>query len=470
MSAPVMFGHALVARGDLPLPEWLFAWAAAMVLLVSFFALAVTWRTSRFEADSWRPLRGGLASRLGALALSRPVAAFCGTLGVALLALTIYAGLAGTSAPDRNFTITFVFVTAWLGFPVLGIVLGDLFAAFNPWRAIGRLTGAAFRLIAGQAPAHLPYPTRLGRWPAALGVAAFVWLEVIHGSTGGVSVGLDPGTVGLAALVYSAYTLSMMALFGTETWVRNGESFGVYFNMFSQLGIFESRDGRLGRRKPFAAATRWASVPGSVAVVLASIATTTFDGAQEGVLEGAIASVYESLLDAGALSATWSLRLADTLFMLSAFALVIAVYTVGVWGMRSVRGAPGFKPLASAFAHSLIPIAFAYLLAHYFSLIVYQGQAQFTYLLSDPLGAGTTDLFGTASSGIDYGVLGANLIWYVQVGTLVAGHVLGLVYAHDRAVAIWSDRRDAARSQYWMLGVMIAFTCLGLYLLSVANA
>ena len=96
-------------------------------------------------------------------------------------------------------------------------------------------------------------------------------------------------------------------------------------------------------------------------------------------------------------------------------------------------------------------------------------QAQFTYLLSDPLGDGS-DLFGTASSGIDYGLLGANTIWYVQVAALVTGHVAGLTLAHDRAITVYGDPDRASRSQRWMLLVMVAFTCLGLFLLSQSNA
>jgi hypothetical protein len=137
--------------------------------------------------------------------------------------------------------------------------------------------------------------------------------------------------------------------------------------------------------------------------------------------------------------------------------------------MRSVPGAPPFKELQRGFAHTLIPIALAYLIAHYFSLFVFQEQAQFTYLLSDPLGTATTDLFGTAESGIDFKVLSPNAIWYVQVAALVIGHVLGLTLAHDRALVYWRDYRRASRSQYWMLAVMVAFTCFGLYLLSAGN-
>ena len=118
---------------------------------------------------------------------------------------------------------------------------------------------------------------------------------------------------------------------------------------------------------------------------------------------------------------------------------------------------------------ALIPIGLAYLVAHYFSFFVFGEQAQFTYLLSDPLGDGS-DIFGTASAGIDYSLLGATTVWYVQVGALVAGHVTGLMLAHDRALSVYGDIRRASMSQRWMLAVMVAFTCLGLFLLSQSNA
>lgn len=458
------FAHALPTRQDLPIPVWLFAWGASIVLIVSFFALSVGWREPRFEREGWR----GLGGRLSAAAVGLPVQIVCGLVGVLLLGLVVYAGLDGTEAPDRNFAVVFVFVTVWLGFPLFSVFLGDVFRPFNPWRAIGRAVGAAFTAISGQRPAHLAYPERLGRWPAAIGLLAVVWLELVYGPSGGVAVGISPHSVAVATLVYSAYTLAMMAVFGSERWCDRGEVFSVYFGMFGSLGVFGMREGRLGRRKPFTAAAHWAAAPGSLAVVAASIATTTFDGAAEGVFLGGMEWLFDIFrdLDVGLIAAA---RLTDTAFMLATFAGVIAIYTIGVRGMAGIPRAPSLRKLRSGFAHTLIPIAFAYLAAHYFSLFVFQEQAQFTYLLSDPLGTGSTDLFGTASGGIDYTVLSANAIWYVQVGVLVAGHVLALTLAHDRATAYWSDYRLAARSQYWMLAVMVAFTCFGLYLLSVAN-
>jgi hypothetical protein len=76
---------------------------------------------------------------------------------------------------------------------------------------------------------------------------------------------------------------------------------------------------------------------------------------------------------------------------------------------------------------------------------------------------------GTAGSTIDYGIVGATAIWYVQVGVLVTGHVCGLVLSHDRALSLYRAPRAAMTSQYWMLAVMVAFTTSGLFLLSQAN-
>jgi hypothetical protein len=463
MSFTLPYAHALVAKQDLPIPAWLFAWAASIVLVVSFFALSAAWRKPQFEQERWRPSAAWLTTVLR----SWPLQALCGGLAVFLLGVGIYSGIHGTEAPDRNFAITFFFVTAWIGFPFVSAIFGNVFPTFNPWRAIARVCGGAYRAGVGRRMRHIAYPERLGRWPAAVGLLGFVWLEVVYGSSGGVAVGLEPHAAGVAACVYTGYTLTMMALFGCEEWCGRGEIFSVYFGMFSQLAPFGVKDGRIGRRRALAAATHWAtSVPGSTAVVIASIASTSFDGAEDGAYKAALEHVGKWVEGAG-IGPLATIRITDSIFMALTVAGIAAIYLLGVKGMRSVPGAPPYKQLVRGFAHSLIPIALAYLVAHYFSLFVYQEQAQFTYLLSDPLGTSTTNLFGTAEYGIDFNALTPNVIWYVQVAALLAGHVLGLTLAHDRALVYWRDYRRASRSQYWMLAVMVAFTCFGLYLLSV---
>jgi hypothetical protein len=453
--------HALVGRQDLPVPAWLFAWGASLVLIVSFALLSVAWTRAQLQQEDWRPVPGWIST-----AAVGPVTQLaCGLIGVGLFVLVLYAGFRGIEDPTQNFAIVFVFYTWWLGMVVVSVLLGDVFRAFNPWRAIGRAISGGFRLVAGQsAPTPFSYPDALGRWPAVIGVLLFVWLELIAG--GGTSP--TPEEVAIGTVIYSAITFLGMALFGVEEWIARGESFNAYFGMFSRLAVFEVRDGRLGRRRLLSGAAQWAAVPGAAALVLASIAVTSFDGAQEGALSGSITWTFERINELG-FSLPDSYRIANTIWLLIVLAGVAALYWLGVRGMHTVRGSPRMRELGRSFAHTLIPIALAYIVAHYFSAFLYQEQAQFTYILSDPLGRGS-DLFGTAGGGIDYGIVSSNTVWYVQVGALVVGHVTALTLAHDRALAVYDNLREASRSQYFMLAVMVAFTCLGLFLLSQANA
>lgn len=455
----------LVSKRDLPIPEWLFGWGASVVLIVSFLGLSLAWRTPRFDADRW----SGFSPRFSR-AIINPVTGFiAGAIAVALLVLVIWSGLRGTDAPDRNFSVTFVFVTFWLGFAVVSVLFGDVFRAFNPWRAIAKSVAFVFTKVAGQsAPAPFRYPERLGLWPAAVGILAFGWLELVYGTPGFQAVGLTPKTVGIAALAYTAYTLVAMSLFGIERWLDRGESFSVLYGMFARLSIFEVRDGQIGRRAFLSGAPSWGTVPGSAAMVLFLIGVTAYDGASEGLWATPAANTLDALTNAG-VGPVAALRLSGSLYLAISVAAVYAIYWAGVYGMHTVKTTLSTAELGRAFAHSFIPIALAYLVAHYFTLVVFAGQAQFGYLLSDPLGNGS-DLFGTAANGINYAAVGASTVWYVQVGALVFGHVLALVLGHDRALKLYGDPKLATRSQYWMLSLMVAFTSLGLFLLSQSNS
>ena len=328
--------HALVAREDLPIPAWLFAWGASIVLIVSFFALSAGWREPRFESERWRALGAGVSRAL----IGLPAQILGGALGVFLLGLTVYAGLKGTEAPDRNLAVPFVFVTCWLGFPVLSVVFGNVFKLFNPWRAAGRAVGGAFETIAGQRFAHLAYPAPLGRWPAALGLVAFVWLEVVYGVSGGVAVGVSPHATAVAALAYSAYTLAMMAVFGVEEVVRRAARSSPSTSACSRgsafLGVSE---GRLGVRRPLSAAARWATVPGLRRGGDRLDRDDQLRRGPGGGLQGAIESTFKWLLDRS-VEPTTALRLTDTLWISLTVLGVGLVYMIGVRGMSTVKGAP----------------------------------------------------------------------------------------------------------------------------------
>jgi len=450
------FAHGIAGRRDLPIPDWIFAAAASTVLALSFVALAVLWTRPRLQ-DA--PRRRVLALSSGVL---RTVEVVCGTVGVLVFAGVLYAGFAGAQVASANPIATFVFVLFWVGLAPLSLLAGDVFRLFNPWRALGRAAGwAAKRAGAGALPEPLAYPGRLGRWPAAVGILAFVWVELIYSGRD------DPSALAVLSLAYAAVQLVGMSLYGVEPWTTRADAFAVYFGLFARLSVWERRDDGLYLRPPLAGVFSLPWLPGTVALLCVMIGTTTFDGLSQGALWGGLApDVQRFFADLG-LSLDTALDVTFTLGLLATVALACGVYWVGVAGMRTVETRWSADELAARFSISLIPISLAYVLAHYFSLLAYQGQAT-AFLASDPLGDGS-DLFGTAGSQINYGVVSAAGIWWVQVACLVIGHVAALVLAHERAVADFRAPREATRSQYWMLLVMVAFTCLGLWLLSAAN-
>jgi hypothetical protein len=448
---PLAHAGDLLGRSDLPIPEWLFGWAAAMVLVISFVALAVLWPEPKLEGDRWRPLPGGR------LLASRPVEIVCGLLGV-----VVYTGLRGTQSPAANFAPTFVFVIFWLGLVPLSVLFGDVFRAFNPWRAVGRAVGwTAARVARSGLPAPLTYPERLGHWPAAAGIFAFAVLELVR------SGGDQPETVAIATLVYSALTFIAMALYGVEAWSARGEAYSVYFNLFSRISPVETRDGVVGLRPPLSGLAHLKAGAGTAALLAVMIGSVTFDGASEASIWTSVAPDLSNLFEDLGLSPQPAFELTFFIGLCAAILLVYGFYRLGVLGARSVGGGFDAETLARAFAHSLVPIALAYVAAHYLTYLLFRGQA-IIFLSSDPLGDGS-DLFGTATTQIDYSLIGATATWYWQVAFVVAGHVAGLTLAHDRALALYDDAKLAVRSQYWMLAVMVGFTSLALWLLSQAN-
>ncbi len=462
----IEIAHGLVGRTDLPIPEWLFGWAAAVVLVVSFVALAVLWPEPRLAGAGVKPL-----PRLSRVVLSRPVDLLCGAFGVFLLGLTVWAGLDGSEIATENFAPTFIFVTFWVGLVFASVLLGDVFRALNPWRALGRTVSWIARTAArAPMPAPLSYPERLGHWPAAAGIFLFATLELVSADSN------DPRTLAYAALAYSAVQFVGMALYGVEEWTERGDAFSVYFGLFARISPWTVRDGVLGLRPPLAGLADFQPLSGTVALLAVMIGSVTFDGAAEAPIWTGLAPDLSDFFQSLGLSPEKALESAFLLGLIAAVLLVYGFYMLGVRGARSVGGGFSTGELARAFVASLVPIAFAYVAAHYFTFLLYQGQAivtisdnPFGYLSSNPLGRAGTDIFGTADRSIDYGVIGATAAWYWQVGFVVIGHVAALTLAHDKALTLYSNAKQAVRSQYWMLAVMVGFTSLALWLLSQAN-
>jgi len=299
----LVFAHGIVGRADLPIPEALFGAAAAAVLVVSFLALAAGWSEPRLEHFAERPLfRIPLAAEV-----------LAGAIGVAVFALVVYAGLAGTDSQQDNLAPTAVYVGFWVGVPFLSLLIGDWFRLFNPWRALGRATGRlAGRLSHDEATEVFPYPDRLGHWPAAAGILAFVICELCW------ATGRQPGPLAVLMLTYLFVQLAGQGVYGVEAWSRRGDAFGVWFGLFAML----------------------APVAGTVALLVIGIGSTGFDGAKEGPLfNGARPELQDFFTSLGATLGT-GLELAFLVGLLVAIAMVAALWRLGTEGMPRI-GAGG---------------------------------------------------------------------------------------------------------------------------------
>ncbi len=328
---------------------------------------------------------------------------------------------------------------------------------FSPWRAIADACVWARERTGGEARSLAVYPERLGRWPAAAALFAFATLELAYHDPA------SPRALALAIALYSSWTLLGMAAFGRESWTQNGEGFSVLFGFFARMSPLRARDGRLFLGLPLARLSAADRAPGTVAFVAVMLGSVAFDGFSRTISwQNLVVRVQApSIPDRAGLGKLLATGL--NLLGLTLACLLVAGAYIGACSLaRSSVNAP--RSLLADFVLSLVPIAFAYEVAHYVSLFVAQGQLALP-LLSDPFAKGW-DLIGLADYTPNLAPLSLHTIWCVQAAALVAGHVAGLTVAHDRAVTIFKRREDALRSQYPMLGLMVLYTVAGLWLLS----
>lgn len=446
--------HGIGGVRDLPVPASFFYTTAAIVLVVSFVVLGLLWRRPLLE----RHADGRLLPRtLQAVLLSRALRAILGTGSVALLILTLATALFGTTTELLNFAPTFVYVIFWLGIPLLSVTLGDVWRVLSPWRAIADATVWLLERGGRDARPVLNSQWTWGRYPAAAALFAFVALELAHPRPA------YPRTLAIAIALYSYWALAGMAVYGRETWTRGGEGFAVAFGLLARIAPFAVRDGAIIVRWPLTGLAGAERVRGALVFVAVMLGSTSFDGfTRTSEWQDLLGKVRERFAD----ESQRVLDLATTAVNIAGLAafvgFVVVTYLAAAESVRRLVRAP--RSLAPDFILPLVPIAFAYVVAHYFSLFLIQGQFIVT-LASDPFGRGW-DLFGTVDFAPNLAIVSPETVWYAQVVALTIGHVAGLAIAHDRAVALFEDRRDALRSQYPMLALMVLYTVGGLWLLS----
>ncbi|MFD7659002.1 hypothetical protein ACFV4N_33915 [Actinosynnema sp. NPDC059797] len=355
--------HGVGARHDLPLPLDLVLQGAAVALLASFLALGLLWTEPRFEAAPRAPGRDWWPVRLAV------------AVGLVLVP--------GPAWPHL------VFVLLWVGVPLLSVLVGPVWRVLNPLRL-------AARFSLGRA-----YPERLGHWPAAVGLFAFTWVELV-----------EPAALPWFLVAHAVVGVAGGVVFG-DAWFERADGFEVFSTLLGRLSPL--------RGNPFRALVATPVRPGLVAVVAVLLGSTAFDSV-------------------GSAPSWERLGVPDTAGLLAAVLLVAGTYL------------PACRAFGGELAHSLVPIIAGYVVAHYFSLLAVEGQRAVALLL------------GVTGFVPDDALAAPVLVASVQVGAVLAGHLLGVVAAHDRALRLLPPQRHLT-GQVPLLVLMVGYTSGGLALL-----
>lgn len=459
IAATPAFAHGVQGRADTPIPVSAFFWSAGIVLVVSFGALALGWRRPLLAHVGWRRAPRWLER----LVLSPALAWMLRIVVIAAFGLVLSAAAFGSTLLSRNIAPLVVFVVWWVGLVPVSVLFGNVWRTVNPWATLGLL------LRLPRIRHDRPYPVVWGWWPAAALLLVFAWLELVS------TTPAEPRTIAALMVAYTIGTLVAMHRWGIDPWLDHGEVFSVYTSVLAHVSPIEVRwhgdERRLGFRPPVLAVTRISVRPAMVAFIAVLIATVTFDGLSgSGFWQTRDVAAAERLITLGVADLPAGIIVA-TFGLLVTMLVVLVAYEIAAWSSARAAGWPNATSVgrvAVTFAHTLVPIALAYFIAHYFTLFVFQSQ-DLLRLASDPFGRGA-DLFGSADRRIDFQLVSAELIWGVQVAAIVIGHVVALALAHDRALQLASTHRIAMRSQVPMLALMVLLTVAGLWSLSEGMA
>ena len=432
--------HGIGGRTDLPLPAWQLAWAAGFSVASSFVALGAFWSQPRLEAAA----TGRVIADLRATGF-RIMEVGAKAVGVGFFAVVVWAGWRGNVNGAVNIAGDAFLIWFWVGLQMASFVFGDVWRAFNPYPTIADSTAWLRARIAGGELSPVDESTEPTLWPAVVAIFAYLWFELAYHSTD------SPRSIAVFITVYSAVMLGGAAVRG-RGWVRSADGFAVLFTKLAAMApLFRDHDGKLRLRPPLAGLARLPDVAGTVPFILVVLGSTTFDGFTR-------SSIW---LDIGGDRTGWSRTVASTIGLLVIIGLVGMAYSIAISAMATITDEEP-AVLSRVFGPTLVPIAAAYAVAHYFSLLVLDGQRMFIRI-SDPFGRGW-DLFGTAHYAIDWTVVSPDTIAWVQTLAIAVGHVLAVAAAHDVAISRWRHA-VAVRSQYPMLAVMVLYTVLGLFLL-----
>lgn len=433
--------HAFGLTYTLPLPLWIFAYGGAAAVIASFLIISylvgkeqteekkkeidITDKGFLFVNKNWF-IKGGKV------------------ISISLFLLAVITGLIGTV--DSYFNLTLFWILFVLGFTYLTAIIGNVYDTINPIKLIINWLEKVFGL--GKEPIFR-YPQWLGYYPALILYFAFIYIE-LFGKSGAWHLSF-------ALLQYLGIAITAVIFIGKEAWFKYCDFFAVFFRLIGKVSVFYKENGRLYLRMPFSGLLRDRAEDLSLVIfILFMLSSTAYDG-------------FHSTRAFFDLNRDWLWFLPYVVYrylllFISPF-IFLGIYAFLVWLTKLItKSEKSLKELILYFAFSLIPIAFVYNVAHYYVLLITEGQ-HFIRVLSDPLGFGW-NLFGTGDWEINMKLVDTVITWYVQLALILIGHIVGVYLAHVDALKIFPNNKRLIWSQIPMLILMVLYTMAGLWILA----
>lgn len=418
---------------DLQVPTWLYlGTGGATVGASALLAMFVTDRRLIEEIHTWR------RSATVREAVLKPLRYLAGAITVCGLALVCYVGLAGPTVANANLAVLVVFVGTRAGLVMVAYLLGNPWPALNPWRAIARVLPTGF----------VEYPQRWGVWPAVAGLLGILWVEIV------LPINVVPGTLTIAVLAYSAYTLAGAVVFSPADWFRYGDPLAVLFRYYGAVAPIQRGGDTVELVLPGSKLRDSDAIDGfsGVAFVLLLVWELTYSAF---IVVPAGISTVEFFVGLGVPP-----LVIYALLLLAGYGLFLGSYWLATRAAKRLAETyVTAEQLTIRFAPPLLAIAAGYHLAHYFTFFVSLWPS-LVLALQSPLSPPIPPLTFVLP----------NWFGMLDVAFVLVGHLFAVWAAHGVSFSVFPSRLQAIRSQYPFVVVMIAYTMISLWLLSLPTA
>ena len=402
--------HGVVNVGDLPIPFDIVLNSSALVVLITFVYLKVSWKESIIT-----PRQEVFNDRQN----------FIGKLfGIIILFLLVAPGIFGNESSKTSVAPLILWVFLWIGVPVLGLLFGDIYSKFNPLNLFS---------LKSEKPESVYF--------ACILFIGLTWFELVWKEPG------NPLNIAIV-LITLFVCVNLLRYFLKKSLIEVDPLLLLHY-LYSKLKLFNSRPYF---RSLLDNIGNLAKLKGIEYFVLLMIGTVTYDGLRE-------TTFWYNQFG----SRTDDMGFSTMMFLIMNLGTIL-FYRFACFFAIKVGGSDlELNHVSNLFGHTMLPIAFAYHVTHYLTLLLFESQT-FFYRFNDPIGIGM-NILNVEEPTINY-FIEPLVIWGIQVAVTLLGHMLSVVLAHDLAVKLFGHQQSD-KTQYIFLFITVALTLQALFVLSV---